>query len=211
MIINHNNAIYRHILSLQFMNKYNGAFYYSQEICDRIIPNIETDYNWITVNVRDVGCDHAIVFIHNNQFPQNYDWLSKYKDLILVCGVLETCEKVAHLGRTIYLPLSINVEEVMSHQMPKTKDTAYAGRPSKHKGIRLPDNIDYLQGIPRPTLLRRMSEYRNIYAVGRTAIEAKALGCSILPYDPRYPDPERWEVIDNLDAAEMLQKELDTL
>lgn len=209
MIINHKNPLYRHILSMQFNNKYNGAYYYSIEICDRMIPNIKTDYNWITVNIQGVGCDHAIVFIHNNQYPERYEWLSQYKDLILVCGVPETCEKVAHLGRTIYLPLSINVEEVTGYRREKTRDTAFAGRPSKKRGIKLPDGIDYIEGLPRSTLLRRMAQYKNIYAVGRTAIEAKALGCNILPYDPRYPDPERWKVIDNLEAAKMLQEELD--
>ena len=209
MIVNHQHPIYRQILSMQYKNKFNGAYYYSKEICDRIIPNVETDYNWITVNVRGVGCDHAIVFIHNNMHPENYEWLKKYKDLILVCGIPETCEKVAYLGRTIYLPLSINVEEVESYRQPKTKDTAFAGRPAKKKDTSLPRNIDYLEGIPRPSLLRKMAEYRNIYAVGRTAIEAKALGCNILPYDPRFPDPDRWKVIDNLDAAKMLQEELD--
>lgn len=194
---------------MQFNNKYNGAYYYSIEICDRMIPNIKTDYNWITVNVQGVGCDHAIVFIHNNQYPERYEWLSQYKDLILVCGVPETCEKVAHLGRTIYLPLSIDVENVTGYRREKTRDTAFAGRPSKKRGIKLPDGIDYIEGLPRSTLLRRMAQYKNIYAVGRTAIEAKALGCNILPYDPRYPDPERWKVIDNLEAAKMLQEELD--
>lgn len=209
MIISHTNPIYRQILSMEFVNKYNGAYYYSKEICDRIIPNVRTDRNWITVNVRGIGCDHAIVFVHNNMHPENYEWLSQYDDLILVCGVPETCEKVGHLGRAIYLPLSINVEEVQSYSRPKTKDTAFAGRPSKKKDTDLPVGIDFLEGMPRPELLRRMAEYRNIYAVGRTAIEAKALGCNILPYDPRFPDPERWQVIDNLEAAKMLQEELD--
>ena len=209
IVISHTHPIYRHILSMEFLNKYNGAYYYSKEICDRIIPNVKTDRNWITVNVRGVGCDHAIVFIHNNIHPENYEWLSQYKDLVLVCGVPETCDKVSYLGRAIYLPLSINVEEVQSYRTEKTKGAAFAGRPSKKKNTSLPKNIDFLEGMPRPQLLRKMAEYRDIYAVGRTAIEAKALGCNILPYDPRYPDPERWKVIDNLEAAKMLQEELD--
>ena len=209
MIINHEHTLYRRIWSASGVNRYNGAYYYSYEICKRIIPNVKTDYNWITVNIQGVACDHAIVFIHNNMNPGHYDWLKDYKDLILVCGVPETCEKVAHLGRTIYLPLSINVEEVQSHIQEKTKDTAFAGRPSKKRGLKLPRNIDYLEGMPRGTLLDRMAQYKYIYAVGRTAIEARALGCEILPYDPRYPDPERWKVIDNLEAAKMLQEELD--
>lgn len=209
MIINHEHKLYHRVWAFAGANRYNGAYYYSKEICERIIPNVKTDYNWITVNLEGIACDHAIVFIHNNKQPECYDWLEKYEDLILVCGVPETCEKVAHLGRTIYLPLSINVEEVKSYMQEKTKDTAFAGRRNKKRGTVLPKNIDYLEGLPRWKLLDRMAQYKYIYAVGRTAIEAKALGCEILPYDPRYPDPERWKVIDNLEAAKMLQEELD--
>ena len=63
--------------------------------------------------------------------------------------------------------------------------------------------------MPRERLLKKMAQYKKIYAVGRTAIEARALGCEILPYDPRFPDVDRWKVIDNLEAAKMLQEELD--
>ena len=56
-----------------------------------------------------------------------------------------------------------------------------------------------------------MAEYEQIYAVGRTAIEAKILGCEVLPYDVRYPDPRMWKVIDNKDAAKLLQKKLDVI
>lgn len=209
MIINHDNPLYRRIIAGQYANRFNGAYYYSKEICERIIPNVETDRNWITVNVQGVGFDHAIVFIHNNMNPERYEWLSRYDDLILVCGIPETVPKVEHLGRAIYLPLSINVAEVESYRKPKTKEAAFAGRPSKKKCARWSEGIDFLQNMPRERLLDRMAEYRYIYAVGRTAIEAKALGCEILPYDPRFPDPERWKVIDNLEAAKMLQEELD--
>ena len=56
-----------------------------------------------------------------------------------------------------------------------------------------------------------MAEYRRVYAVGRCAIEAKCLGCEVLPFDPRYPDPELWQVLDNKDAAAILQKELEKI
>ena len=210
MIINHNYPKYKMTRALSGTNKYNGAYYYSLEICDRIIPNVETDYNWITVNM-GIGCGHSIVFIHNNLHPESYDWLKQYKDLILVCGIPETAEKMKYLGKTIYLPLSINVSEVEQYKCEKTKETAFAGRKSKRKDKYLGKGVDYLEGIPREALLSRMAEYRNIYAVGRTAIEAACLGCKILPYDDRFPDPNIWKVIDNLEAAKMLQEELNKL
>ena len=56
-----------------------------------------------------------------------------------------------------------------------------------------------------------MAEYKTIYAVGRTAIEAKALGCRLKAYDPRFPKVSRWKVLDNRAAAAMLQEYLDEI
>ncbi len=190
---------------------WNGAYYYSQEICRNIIPNVETDRNWITINVQGRACDHAVVFIHNNKTPENYNWLSRYKDLVLVCGIPETCEKVKALGRAVYLPLSIDVKEVKKHSGKKTRERAFVGRSVKRSGLTLEAGIDYLENLPRDRLLDELARYKEVYAVGRCAIEAKALGCKILPYDPRFPDPSRWKVVDNFDAASMLQGILDEI
>lgn len=190
---------------------WNGAYYYSQEICRNIIPNVETDRNWITINVQYRAFDHAVVFIHNNKTPENYNWLSRYKDLVLVCGVPETCAKVNRLGRAVYLPLSIDVQEVMTHAAEKTRERAFVGRPPKRSGITFEKDVDLIGGMPREQLLDEVAKYKEVYAVGRCAIEARALGCKILPYDPRYPDVDRWKVVDNLEAAAMLQEILDDI
>lgn len=211
MIIDHNHYKYREKWVGAGYNRFNGAFYYSKEIVKNIIPNVKTERNWITINIPNVGCDHAIVFIHNNKNPERYDWLGKYEDLILVCGIPETLEKVAHLGKAIYLPLSIDVEYVKRFTKDKTRETAFVGRKTKRKGIMLPNDIDYLEGMPRTRFLKRMAEYKKVYAVGRCALEAKTLGCEVLPYDPRFPDPERWQVLDNIDAAQILQREINAL
>lgn len=210
MIIDHDHLAYR----MKWQNskhRYNGAFYYSKEIVKNIIPNVETDRNWITIRAEGVGCDHAIVFVHNNLHPERYEYLKAYEDLVLVCGVPETCEKVAHLGEAIYLPLSVDVEYVEQFKRPKTREVAFVGRRSKTKLGKLPQNIDYLCGIKRQSLLPEMAKYEKIYGVGRVALEAKILGCEVLPYDERFPDPGVWKVLDNKDAAVMLQKELDRI
>lgn len=211
MIIDHTHPAYTSKWTGSGTNRWNGAYYYSREIVKNIIPEVETDRNWITINVPGQGCDHAIVFIHNNLNPENYDWLKAYDDLVLVCGVPETVPKVKHLGKAVYLPLSIDVEEVMRFASGKTRDTAYVGRPSKRFGVEFPAGTDFIDGMPRNALLSAMAHYRRVYAVGRTAIEARALGCEILPYDPRFPDPERWKVVDSKEAAAMLQKILDEI
>ena len=214
MIIDHNHYKYRQKRRAAGRNKHNGAFYYSKEIVKNIIPNVKTDRNWITVNVPGIGCDHAIVFIHNNLHPENYEWLHDYgyKDLILVCGIPETVDKVKHLGKAIYLPLSIDVENVKQFAVEeKTKGTAFVGRPAKRKNVELPDGIDYLEDLPRQTMLEELAKYKTVYAVGRCAIEAKALGCKLKAYDPRFPKTSRWKVLDNRDAAKKLQKMLDEI
>ena len=213
MIIDHTHSEYIKKWEAAGHNRFNGAFYYSQEIVNNIIPLVETDRNWITVNLKGIGCNHAIMFIHNNLRPENYDWIRLYgfKDLVLVCGVPETVEKVQHLGRAIYLPLSVDVEYIKQFKRPKTKEAAFVGRPSKKKYGELPEGIDFLEGMPRDQLLEAMAEYKTVYAVGRCAIEAKILGCKLKAYDPRFPKVSRWKILDNKDAAKILQKQLDQI
>ncbi len=206
MVISHKHPAYIRKWQKAGKNKYNGAYYYSKEIVENIIPRLKTDRNFITVNVEGVGCDHAVVFIHNNLHPGRYDWLSRYKDLILVCGIPETVEKVAHLGKAIYLPLSVDVEYVKKFAVKeKTRDTAFVGRPAKRKGVTLPEGIDILENMSRDQLLTEMAKYREVHAVGRCAIEAKILKCRLKAYDPRFPKVSRWKPLDNAKAAEMLQ------
>ena len=213
MIIDHNHPRYQIRWENSRENRFNGAYYYSQEIVSNIIPRVKTDRNWVTLNIPGLGCNHAIVFIHNNLNPDRYEWLKTYgfKDLILVCGIPETCEKVAHLGTPIYLPLSIDTEYVMQFKREQTKDIAYAGRRNKISQGWLPGNVPRICNMEREDLLRSMAKYRRIYAVGRTAIEAAALGCKIEAYDYRFPDPSIWKVIDNRTAAAMLQTELNKI
>lgn len=212
MIIDHNNLWYRSRWADAKENKFNGAFFYSKEIVKNIIPLVKTDRNWITVNTYGGAADHSIVFIHNNKKPQNYNWLESYKDLILVCGVPETCDKVKHLGKAIYLPLSVDVADVEQYKVEeKTKDCAFAGRLVKKRDTVLPIGCDILGGLPRTKLLPEMAKYKRIAAVGRCAIEARILDCEIVPYDPRFPDPSIWKIVDNKEAAVMLQEMLDEI
>lgn len=210
MIIDHTNMSYKVKWNEAGANRYNGAYYYSKEIVSNIIPYVVTKRHWVTINIPGVGSGNSIIFIHNNLHPENYDWLSRYSNMVLVCGVPETCDKVAHLGTPIYLPLSIDVAEVEKYKAPKTKDTAFVGRRSKVTN-ELPNGIDILSEMPRNELLKAMAAYENIFAVGRCALEAKALGCNILPYDPRFPDPDFWKVLDNREAAHILQAKLDEI
>lgn len=202
---------FTHLNNYYTEQKPNGALLYSKEIVKYFIPTIKTTRNWVTIRVVPHAFNHSIVFIHNNLNPWFYDYLANYEDLVLVCGIRETCDKVKHLGKTIYLPLSVDVEEVEKYKTRKTKDTCYAGRKGKFASCNVSLSTPHLQDLEHEELLKQMAEYKKVYAVGRTAIEAKILGCKILPYDPRYPDTDLWQILDSKDAAKMLQKELDKI
>ena len=77
--------------------------------------------------------------------------------------------------------------------------------------MKFDDDVDFIEGLPRVELLKRMAMYKNIYAVGRTALEGKVLGCNILPFDERYPDVSLWKAYDNLTMAKRLQKAVDEI
>lgn len=192
--------------------KQNGAYYYSKEIVKNIIPNVNTDRNWVTIYVPTLAAHHSIYFIHNNKNPAMYEYLSWYKDVVLVCGVPETCEKVKRYGKAIYLPLSVDVEYVEKYKVERKPIAyAYVGRKAKREGIKFPKGTVFIENLPRPQMLKIMAQANKVFAVGRCAIEAKILGCEVLPYDPRYPDPTLWKVLDNREAAKILQKQLDEI
>lgn len=210
MIIDTNHPAYQMKYRAMWRGRYNGAYYYSKEIGEFIIPNIRTDRNWVTINIPPFAADHSIVFIHNNiDSEKRYGWLAEYKDLVLVVGVPETASKVAHLGKTVYLPLPINEADVAQYKCEKDKEVCYAGRGKKFVGKQV--DGDPICDLPREEMLARMAHYKKCYAVGRTAIEAKILGCEILPYDPRFPSVDVWKVFTYDDAVEYLQKELDEI
>ena len=220
MIIDHTHPDYAKKRASLGEDKYNGAYYYSKEIVKNIIPNVKTDRNWITIRLANLKehPDHSIIFIHNNRNPNYYEYLRDYKDCILVCGMPETAYNVSFFcedpRKSIYLPLSVDVEQVKKYIVKeKTKDVAYAGRTVKLQYATrcMPQNIDILSNMPQSELLKEMAKYRKIYATGRTAIQARILGCEIGVHDTRYPDPSIWKIVDNKEAARMLQDKLNEI
>ena len=213
MILSHESPIYQAQRAKLGPSFHNGAYYYSKDIVENIIPNVKTDRNWITIMVDKECMDHSIYFLHNNLYTYNYNFIKNYNDVVVVAGTRETARRCRHLGRAcIYLPLSVDVEHVKSLAVKrKTKDTCYAGRAFKIYSENVPSGVDKLCNMEHDKLLHEMSKYKRVYAVGRTAIEAKVLGCEVLPYDPRFPNPDVWQILDNKVAAEYLQEMLDRI
>lgn len=217
MIIDHTHPLYA-AKRRQMVdgNQYNGAYYYSKEIVKNIIPNVKTDRNWITIRLPEMTDhpDHSIIFIHNNKNPNYYEYLKDYKDCILVCSLPSTAENLRFFGKTIYLPLSVDVEEVKKYRVKnKTKEIAYAGRAIKldYMNNRVPKGTTTLCNMSQSQLLKEMAKYKTIYASGRTAIQAKILGCKVLPHETNFPDSGFWRVIDNKESAKTLQKLIDEI
>lgn len=194
--------------------KYNGCWYYSKEILENIVPRIKTERDWNTVG-RDLDGMHdgMIVFLHDNSTPWNYEWLHNYKDLVLVCSSQYTKDSVKYSGKTILLPMSVDTEYVKRFRCEKEKETCIVGNFWVRANVRtkIPDDVDILSGLPREELLRELAKYRKAYAIDRCAIEAKVLGCELLPLETRYSVDNVGQVLDNRDAAKILQSELDKL
>lgn len=203
MILGADSPEYRAIWDAMGGHRWNGAYYYALEIEENIIPLVRTERPWVLLEA-GVCWDGSIVFVHDNLHPERYDWMRRYEDLVMVCGVPDTVPKVSYLGKAVYLPLSVDVPYVQGFIRSRRRGTCYAGRANK-PSCDLPANVDRIGGVPREEFLKRLARHRYAYAVGRSAIEAKVLGLEVLPYDPRYPDPDVWQVLDNRDAAEILE------
>ena len=213
MIIDHNHPEYKKRRAKQGFGKYNGAYYYSKDIVKYIIPNVKTDRNWVTVRMEDVKLpDHSIVFIHNNRNPNYYEYLRKYDDMVLVCSTQHTYNNMKFFSdKVILLPLSVDIKSVKKYKVKnKTKKQAFAGRRLKINN-RIPTNCDILTDMSQSELIKKMATYEKIFAVGRTAIQARILGCEIGIYDDMYPDPRLWKIVDCSQAVKILQKELDKI
>lgn len=217
-IFSHQSPQYEAKRNLLATGKYNGAYYYSKEIVENIIPNVETDRNWVTIAIAGYAFDNSIVFIHHNVDPvRTYGWLKSYKNLVLVCSTRKAARECQELGKVIYLPLSIDVEYVSRFKYDGIKEPqpCYVGNRWSYKAKDLkkylPDNCVQYSNMPREDILANMARHQKVYAVGRCAIEALTLGCELGMCDSRFPDPSVWKVIDNKEAAEMLQEELDKI
>lgn len=196
----------------------NGAYYYAQEIEKNIIPLVKTDRNWDCLGMKlTKHFDHSIIFLHHNlNFSSTYRWLKKYHNLILVASSWATFAAAQDAGyKVVYLPLSVDTEYVKQFKTEKTKDACYAGNKwgFKENDIAkyVPDSVDFPpSNLPRDELLEFIAPYKKCYAIGRCAIEARVLGCRIMKCDSRYV-PKDFPILDNRDAAKILQRELDKI
>lgn len=214
MIIDHNHPEYTKLRKKIPKGKYNGCWYYSNEIVDNIIPLVKTTRDWNTVGRELSGMhDGMIVFLHDNSTPWHYDWLKNYENLVLICSSEYTLKSVIYSGHTILLPMSIDTEYVKQFRTKKTKDTCFVGNVwvKENCHSKIPNNVDFFSSMPREELLKEVAKYKRAMAIDRCAQECIVLGCELLPIKTSYHCDDVGRVLDNRDAAKILQQELDKI
>lgn len=219
-VIGVNDFNYRSYRKVFSKGMFNGAYYYAKELEENIIPLVKTDRHWDLLGMNFTRhFNHSVIFVHHNlDWDKTYGWMDKYNDIVLVASTYPTLDWAKSKGyKVIFLPLSIDVEYVKRFMTEKTKDACYAGnrwafkREQENKNI--PKGVVFPPpNLERDKLLEFMAPFRKCYAIGRCALEAMALGCEIMPFlMDRYPDPNYWKILENKDAAKILQTELNKI
>lgn len=218
-LITINDKSYRALYdNLPENSKHNGLYYYAQTFEKYIIPNVKTDRDWNTVGLAQCGgFDREIVIIHNNLDPRkSYCYLNRYNDVICISNVRKSADDVLQFGHSIYMPPCVSVKEVRQFKkgIKKDQDSCFAGNPweaYREEIERLvPAWVHRFGTMPREELLPIVAHYRNCYAIGCTAAEARALGCNILKRSDKY-DPEDFPLLDVSDAVKCIEKALDII
>lgn len=219
LILGTNSPVYRHWRDKQSHGKENGAYYYSKEIEENILPELKLDMFFVTAGAalytpRELP-DGAIVICHDNRSTrQSYGRLFG-KGVIWVCSKHSTVEKLEGYGeRAVYVPLSIDTEYVKQFKRKKTKDTAYVGNAWAFKREylnSLPDDIEQLSGMARVKLLKEMAKYKRVLAEGRCLMEAQVLGAKTEV--PKYDGHESVyvEALDNREAVKYWREALEPI
>lgn len=214
MNITHEHPEYRELRFRCGKGRFNGAYYYAKEIEKNIIPRVKTKREWNTVGRELEGMhDGMIVFLHDNSTPWHYEWLKKYDDLVLVCSSQYTADSVKYSGHTIILPMSIDTKYVKRFKTEKTRETCFVGNVWVRNNARnkITGDVDFFSALPREELLEELAKYKNAYCIDRCKLEAMCLGVNVLPLDVRYGCDDVKKVLDNRDAAKILQKELNKI
>lgn len=214
-----NDPNYRRLYNaLDGSSKYNGCYYYSRTLEKYLVPQVNTDRPWHLTGMKSCGgVDRMILIVHSNKEPnKEYRWLNKYRDTVCICGTRKTAEAVSMFSHSIYLPPCVCIEEVrgFGKGIKKDQDTCFAGNPwpmyRDEIDKYVPAWVHRFGPMPREEFLPIIAHYKNVYAIGVTAAEARALGCNILKRTDKY-DPEDFPLIDCKDAARCIEVALDLI
>lgn len=112
----------------------------------------------------------------------------------------------------IFIPLSIDVEYVKKFVVKrKTKKVCYYGRLEKcPKKLMKDESIIKLGDGERDKLLKEVGKFKTVYAIGRCALEALALGCNVIPHEGEYENT-KFTLLDNKEVIPELQRLLNEI
>lgn len=204
--------------STQGVTRFNGAYYYAQEIDNIILPKIDLNLFIVTVGATLLlpyqVPNGAVIICHDNRTTRrSYGHLFS-KKILWVCSKQSTVDALKSYGeKAVYIPLSIDFDYVKKFKSKKTEDAAFVGNPwgfKKDYLSSLPKDVKQLNGMARDTLLTEMSKYKRVIAEGRCLMEAQVLGCKAEV--PQYDSIEAVYVkaMDSLDALPYWQEALST-
>lgn len=218
IIVKSDDVNYLRAWEMLSSGKYNGAYYYSQDIENYIIPNIKTDRPINLIGTLACGGeDSMVVFVHHYlNVREKYSWLRRYNDIIIVSSDYDADKELLRYGRVIHLPLSVNVSEIAKHRKKPTQKACFYGNQwgfrRKEISELVPPEVPRFGEMPREVAWDVVSDYADCYAIGLCAMEAQVLGCHIKTSRYRYPEPEKsFPILDCECAAKLLQEALDML
>lgn len=210
IIIGTNDKRFKTWHNQQGSGKNNGAYWYSKEIEDIILPEIKSSLFIVTAGAtlldkKDIP-DGAVVVCHDNRTTlKSYKKLLN-KEVLWVCSKKSTVKTLKKAGeKAVYIPLSIDTKYVKQFKTKKTKDIAYVGNAWAFKKDylkSLPDNIVQLSNLPREKLLKQMAKFKHIIAEGRCLMEAQILGCKV--EIPKYQNGLESVFVKPLDSREAI-------
>lgn len=196
--------------------KYNGLYYYSQTFEKYIVPKVNTDRPWHLIGLKSCGGENnMIVLVHDNLHPDKvYSYLRKYTNTVCICNTRDSAEAVSKYSYSIFLPTCVEIEEVrqFGKGVKKDQDACFAGNPwpALRDEIEqfVPPWVHRFGPMPREQFLPILAHYKNVYAIGVTAVEARALGCNILKRRAKF-EPEDFPLFDCKDAVKCIEHALD--
>lgn len=214
MIIDYTHPAYRKRAVVDGTRRFLGEYRLSRDVGWKIIPKVKTDRNWITVNIGE-ACDHSIVFISDSIAPQSYEFLKRQQDMVLVCESPQSAKYWANTGfYVVYIPPFVDVKYTTYYRRQHGRGSrrVHKNRENlcllpKHDMSKIfPGGYDTLPYLRHKDFLHEMARYKNVYARGRGAVEAKILDCNVIT-----PDGSEPIILDINDARLLLEAELERI
>jgi len=199
--------------------KYNGAYYYAEEIQNIMLPLLETDRDIYTIHVPNIGSNHALIWAHSNvDIRKTYRHWKNYHDLVFIVSQHRTGMILHNMfpkDRIIYLPLSVDTHylDQFKYNGSRVGCIYFGNRWAKRNALpnSIPLNATFIHDRPREWCLRMIAQTKDVYASGRCYIESLYLNPNGTHRVKTSYDSDDLFVLDTRDAVITLQKKLNEI